>query len=289
LSDIIYGKLGLTCGRGNVEIELHKLLLYEEGTFFHSHQDSRKTKGIFGTLVVALPSQHQGGTVALKHKDEEYFHDSSKTLDFGTSIAAWYSDVFHEVQKVTSGYRLALIYNLVQTGTLRPQKAADFGGNRSMKDALTHYDKALVQDEGSTWDPVPPFLIYRLDHPYTDESIGVDSLHGNDYFRVSNLQDACEDIGFHLYLATYSKELQFDEDCGDEVFERITGFDVIYDMNGTKVDAKPKYQKDNLLESGYDTAEEEADESEHEGYTGNEGVPFYRRYKGMPILTLSKR
>jgi 2OG-Fe(II) oxygenase superfamily len=100
--DIIYRELALTCGRQNVVAEPYKLLLYEEGAFFKSHQDSEKTKGMFGTMVVCLPSEHQGGAVVLKHNKDEYIYDSAKISDFGTSFAAWYSDVYHEVQTVTA-------------------------------------------------------------------------------------------------------------------------------------------------------------------------------------------
>ncbi len=100
--------------------ELYKLLLYDEGAFFRSHQDWERTSGMFGTLVVSLPSDHQGGAVVLKHQKDEYSPDSSRSSAFGTSFAAWYSDVFHEVQKVTGGFRSVLTYNLVQTGSSVP-------------------------------------------------------------------------------------------------------------------------------------------------------------------------
>ena len=109
----VYGKLGLSYGRENVKAELYKLLIYEEGAFFKSHQDSEKTNGMFGTLVISLPSKHEGGKVVLRHNDTEDFFDSAKYSPFGTSFAAWYSDVFHEVEKVTSGHRIVLIYNLI--------------------------------------------------------------------------------------------------------------------------------------------------------------------------------
>ena len=39
----------------------YKLLLYEEGAFFKAHRDTEKVSGMFGTLVVCLPSVHTGG------------------------------------------------------------------------------------------------------------------------------------------------------------------------------------------------------------------------------------
>ena len=88
LVDIVYRELALNCGRQHVVPELYKLLLYEEGAFFRSHQDPEKTPGMFGTLVVSLPSDHQGGAVVLKHQMDEYKFDSSRSSTFGTSFAA---------------------------------------------------------------------------------------------------------------------------------------------------------------------------------------------------------
>jgi hypothetical protein len=45
----------------------YKLLLYEEGAFFKAHRDTEKVPGMFGTLVVCLPSEHTGGDVLLTH------------------------------------------------------------------------------------------------------------------------------------------------------------------------------------------------------------------------------
>lgn len=96
---IVYTELGLSCGRQNVVAELYKLLIYEDGAFFKSHQDSEKTPGMFGTMVVCLPSEHQGGAVVLKHNKNDYTFDSAKSSAFGTSFAAWYSDVYHESRR----------------------------------------------------------------------------------------------------------------------------------------------------------------------------------------------
>ena len=45
-----------------VQWDFYKLLIYEQGSFFIPHRDSEKVDGMFATLVVCLPSRHQGGT-----------------------------------------------------------------------------------------------------------------------------------------------------------------------------------------------------------------------------------
>jgi hypothetical protein len=46
--------------RQKVNAQLYKLLVYEKGSFFAPHRDSEKTPGMFATLVVGLPSRHDG-------------------------------------------------------------------------------------------------------------------------------------------------------------------------------------------------------------------------------------
>src|SRR6266404_1680826 len=47
---------GLGCEGFAVCAELYKLLVYDPGGFFLAHRDTEKTAGMFGTLVVGLPS-----------------------------------------------------------------------------------------------------------------------------------------------------------------------------------------------------------------------------------------
>ena len=42
---------------------LYKLLIYEKNGFFLPHIDSEKEKGMFGTLIIGLPSKHKGGEI----------------------------------------------------------------------------------------------------------------------------------------------------------------------------------------------------------------------------------
>jgi hypothetical protein len=87
-------ELGIPWNRGHLQPQLYKLLLYEEGAFFKLHQDSEKTPGMFGTLVVALPSSHRGGMLSLKHRGEAYTFDSSSGSESSFSWAAWYVGIW---------------------------------------------------------------------------------------------------------------------------------------------------------------------------------------------------
>ncbi|TFK65125.1 hypothetical protein BDN72DRAFT_921404 [Pluteus cervinus] len=96
--------------------ELSKSLLYETGLHPLSHQDKPKSPGIFATIVVVLPSRFTGGEVSVSHSGQ------TKTFDIApdsmlTSVVSRYIDAAHDDAPVTSGYRLALSYNLVHTST----------------------------------------------------------------------------------------------------------------------------------------------------------------------------
>lgn len=77
--DTVKRDLGI---HGKVTAELYKLLVYEKGSFFKPHRDTEKIAGMFATLVVCLPSRHEGGTLILEHDGQ------TKQIDFGGKTGA---------------------------------------------------------------------------------------------------------------------------------------------------------------------------------------------------------
>ena len=47
-----------------VKAQLYKLLVYEKGSFFIPHRDGEMSDRMIATLVVGLPSRHNGGTTS---------------------------------------------------------------------------------------------------------------------------------------------------------------------------------------------------------------------------------
>ena len=103
--------LGVT---GPVTAELYKLLVYDKGSFFVSHRDTEKAPGMFATLVLALPSQSEGGDLVVRHKEREARLDMANDDPSEVAFAAFYADCLHEVLPVTKGCRAALVFNLVR-------------------------------------------------------------------------------------------------------------------------------------------------------------------------------
>ena len=57
--------LGITATEYDIEASLYKLLLYEEGCFFARHRDNERLDGMFGTLVLELPSEYEGAELSV--------------------------------------------------------------------------------------------------------------------------------------------------------------------------------------------------------------------------------
>ena len=71
---------------------------------------------MLGSLVIVYPTPHQGGELVLRHKDREWTFDANSLTSSQPSpsvaYVAFYSDIEHEVLKVSGGSRVTLTYNL---------------------------------------------------------------------------------------------------------------------------------------------------------------------------------
>ncbi|WQF83243.1 Putative prolyl 4-hydroxylase alpha subunit, Fe(2+) 2OG dioxygenase domain-containing protein [Colletotrichum destructivum] len=176
-----------------VNAELYKLLLYEEGAMFKAHTDTEKCPGMFGTLVICLPSTHKGGDVVVKHCSQT---KTFKTSAVAQSFACWYSDVHHEVLPVTSGYRVVLTYNLtIDQARQQPSAGLVRNENRALRHTLKRWLRKGA--DGGEAD----YVYYGLDHEYTEASISMKALKGRDSAVVQTLQDLASGLDFDVLLA----------------------------------------------------------------------------------------
>ena len=67
---------------------------------------------MFGSLVIVYPTAHQGGELLLRHKGREWKFEANALTSLRSSpslaYVAFYSDIEHEVLKVTDGSRVTL-------------------------------------------------------------------------------------------------------------------------------------------------------------------------------------
>lgn len=294
VNDAVTG-LGLTAQSEEVKAELYKLLIYEEGAFFLPHQDSEKADGMFATLVVCLPSKHKGGDLIVSHRGTKINWRSAPSSEFSFSWAAWYADVIHEVKPVISGYRVALVYNLIH----RPSLGARMPIVQTDKLALLLGFWASRIDEQihpghPAWDRYvdhccPPALVYALEHQYTSAELSFDRLKGVDQARFAQLQHACQRLEFGIYLANIEKtesgaaEEPYDSRhrkpyCEINVTETNLEFLKIVDALGTVVAEHLPFHEDLLIQSGF-FLNRDPNKEEYQGFTGNAGAQathFYR-------------
>lgn len=78
---------------------------------FKPHRDTPRSDLHFGSLVVCLPSAHEGGQLIVRHQGHSTTFDWSSDSS-NLQWAAFYGDCEHEVSQVTSGHRVTLTYNL---------------------------------------------------------------------------------------------------------------------------------------------------------------------------------
>ncbi|KAL1733982.1 hypothetical protein EV714DRAFT_203423 [Schizophyllum commune] len=99
-----------------VVCELYKLNVYGQDSFFKAHKDTPRSDTMFGSLVIVFPTPHSGGALVLRENNKEWTFDSAAEVLAGDAprigYVVFFSDVEHEVARVTSGFRVTLTYNL---------------------------------------------------------------------------------------------------------------------------------------------------------------------------------
>jgi 2-oxoglutarate-Fe(II)-dependent oxygenase superfamily protein len=295
--------LGLMAELKEIRAEIYKLVLYEEGAFFLPHQDSEKADGMFGTLVVSLPSKHEGGDVVASHKGESRTFSSSPGSDFGFSYAAWYSDVTHEVKPVTSGYRIVLTYNLIHRPSAMLLRDRLTTGLVSLLESWTGLCEEVfpTPDQPVKWlagnqNVCPTALLYMLDHKYTYAELSFARLKGADQARVAEVRKACEQTGFPVFLANIEKSQsgsvfdyrdisgsRWNDDaphCLEEITETNLVLSDVVEPDDHTLATEVNIRNDDKMFVQDDPFNDDPDDEDFGGYTGNEGATathFYRR------------
>ncbi|MCB9585280.1 MAG: hypothetical protein H6718_07775 [Polyangiaceae bacterium] len=99
---------------------LHSLNVYRHGGHFVAHKDTPRDPGVLGTLVVCLPLHFSGGrliigqesTTTFDWQTRAYFGSSPIADGLRVRWAAFFGDVDHRIETVTSGIRATLTYEL---------------------------------------------------------------------------------------------------------------------------------------------------------------------------------
>ena len=278
---------------GAVRAELYKLLLYERGGFFASHRDTEKADGMFGTLVVSLPSSYRGGTLEVRHQGRDVHLDLRCADISEISYAAFYADCEHELKPIDDGHRICLVYNLVRDEG--PIHAPD---NTA---AIDRAERLLRKWSGSRRSPAK--LLCLLDHRYSSAGLSFDALKGGDVAIASTLvtagrraecavrlgmisiheQGTAEAIfGGGYRRRGWSSDRQEDYEVIDVTHQRREVADW-RSPDDRRVDLPPiGFDADELCR--YTLDELPPDEQCFSEATGNEGASFERTYRRAAIV-----
>ncbi|MEC3965804.1 2OG-Fe(II) oxygenase [Flagellimonas halotolerans] len=269
-----------------VTAHLYKLLIYEEGDFFLSHKDSEKEKGMFGSLVIGLPSQYTGGELVIRFDGNEVTADFANANPGHTlNYAAFYADCDHEVKLLTSGHRVCLVYNLVQ------QKA----GKKIEPQSLQSYAGRLAGLFVENNTPNNPYIIL-LGHQYTPKNFSEDALKLNDRAKTEALLLAAKQAGYYAKLCLVTSYLagtpEYDGYYDDEentemgeVYEEYLSIEHWLENELPAFD-EINFEEDELLTS-FPLNEGEPLIKESTGYMGNYGPDIMHWYHYGAVMIWS--
>ena len=303
VASLIEGKIKSNLGLKDATIfgKVYKLLIYGPGGKFAEHRDTEKHQGMFGTLIIQLPSVFTGGDLIVKHKNSsKVYKNSSPEKLSRCSYVAHYASCPHELTEVNSGYRTALVYSLCWRGNgVRPSPSLASQTTVRLCNLLNE-----VMDDTD-------MLQWALEYEYSSSSINVgtlDFLKGCDKNVMAALNNAleydkmqCGEDRWELYIATADKQVtehgsctrgyygryggSHDKDCIEVEFEEDEKIELSDFVPLTK-----NSSKENNLEFDFDPEEAVNGDDGYEfwgedkgtgcsGPTGNEGATCERWYQ----------
>ncbi len=204
---------------------------------------------MFGTLIICLPSAHEGGDVIVKHNHEEKTLRSSR-MEQG--FMCWYSDVQHEVLPVTSGYRWVLTYNLaLDASKERPGASLPERELSPLRDYVSQWLDALKERRLQ----LPESLIYALDHHYTEAGLSLKAFKGRDLAVARALRSISSQLPIDVFLGILEKRetgscLDDDADWHSLKSVESTSFKInmLADLDGVHLAKEVRFENDALLQ-----------------------------------------
>jgi len=278
-----------------IKAELYKLLVYDPGAFFLRHRDTEKSPGMFGTLVIVLPSEHAGGELVVSHGEKEVTVSLANNEVSAIRFAAFYADCEHEVKPIVSGNRVCLIYNLIRRPRASSLDAREKKRARLeiLKDDAASPDidhevtiskiaQELSQRLGTSTGGKPAKLVCILSHYYNPVDLAPSSLKSGDLIVTNALTKAAEQAGITVYLGIlHIFASRYDEEWGVDSL-RIDGFLALPSGRKENLGAL-KVLHGEIFPKGI-INEEAPDEHRYAEDTGNEGSKSENAYHRVALV-----
>jgi hypothetical protein len=126
-----------------------------------------------------------------------------QTFDFApdsllsTSMLGWYTGVVHEMKPITSGYRLALVYNVILTADVPRPRLPNIGAaNAELHTVLRKWILCKYPQH-----PGIKVVAYLFKRRYSMDILTMAKLRGQDRHKVSHLRSIVAALGYVVDLA----------------------------------------------------------------------------------------
>lgn len=146
----------------NLDARLHKIVYYGPGGHFNEHVDTVREDNHVGTLIILLNSSFEGGALVVRQGVTEH------RIDKPGEYMALFGDCAHRVEPVTSGMRIALVYDLVTNDDGQAEQDHDFDECRKVLGsygprAVASIDPGLIRAELQTYTDIG--IVLRHSYP----------------------------------------------------------------------------------------------------------------------------
>ena len=187
LVKIVTNQLGIK--ENDIKVRLNKLVLYEGEEAFNWHLDTKKSKNSIGSLLIHLPSYHEGGELSIKHEGILMTSkDNQKEREDGFFYSAFYSDWFLKINPIGKGQRFFLLYDLILNDF--SETICISNANLVARNAIYNTFVDILRDKSR--------VIIPLDHKYSDNNRCI--LKGQDRKKLSLLQNIRDENGNNLFF-----------------------------------------------------------------------------------------
>ena len=138
---------------------------------------------MFGTLIISLISDFEGGALVIQHGEQTKRFDYSGGVGLNKShYVSFFADCEHSLEPVTRGTRIVLAYNLV---------VADVASTSNLSAATLTGKTAQLCGWVGEWEKDssgPAMLAHVLEHKYTKTNLSFQTLKGRDREVVKMIQ-----------------------------------------------------------------------------------------------------
>ena len=267
----------------SIEAQLSHLVLYESSKNTNTLNTTKRPKKCFGTLLISLPSIFKGGKLTIKNAEDVESFDDCDNSEYNSHYISFYSDCNNELETVTSGLRLCLVYNLINIGDgAIPKIKSKKAQVRKLEKEMIRWSESFVSE--------PRKLVFVLDEDNEEEGEAMTEL-----LKLAEESDVqlCWTNGTIDYVERGSASVEYDDDNygsyhrhyrGEPEYEWLHTTSTEYNMT---TDLFEDIQlKENELEPTDFFEDKEHEDEEFEGDDYGEGGTGIRTYASENCLVV---